>query len=85
VFPFAVYFAEGAGLRIIGLPHSQFLIEKPVGPAGGFEFVDLTGGYANTSLRGQIYPGLGRRVADAFSIDNMRKRVKQLAKDLLRR
>lgn len=52
VFPFAVYFAEAAGLRIHGLPHAQFLIEKR--PDEGFEFVDLTGKYRHADLLGAM-------------------------------
>lgn len=52
VFPLAVHFAEGVGARIYGLSRSQFLMEK-VEPAC-FEFVDLTGKYADTGLRSQF-------------------------------
>jgi hypothetical protein len=52
VFPFAVYFAEATGLRIYGLPHAQFLIEKR--PDEGFEFVDLTGKYRRVDLLGAM-------------------------------
>jgi hypothetical protein len=52
VFPYAVYFAEAVGTRIYGLPHNQFLLEK-AGP-DGYEFVDLTGLYAETDVRSQL-------------------------------
>lgn len=52
VFPFAVYFAEAMDERIFALPHNQFLIEKR--SDAGFEFCDLTGGYGDLSLRGQL-------------------------------
>jgi len=52
VFPFAVYFAEAVDARIYGLPYNQFLIEKS--SDGGYEFVDLTGGYRNLDLRSQF-------------------------------
>jgi hypothetical protein len=52
VFPFAVYFAEAVDARIYGLPYNQFLIEKA--SEGGYEFVDLTGGYRNLDLRSQF-------------------------------
>ena len=52
VFPFAVYFAEAVGARIYALPHRQFLLEKA--PAGGYEFVDLTGRYDDLGLRRQF-------------------------------
>jgi methyltransferase family protein len=54
VFPFAVHFAEAVGARIFALPRSQFLIEKD--SARGFEFVDLTGEYRDTSLGDQLHP-----------------------------
>jgi len=65
VFPFAVYFAEAAGLRIYGLSHAQFLIEKR--PDDGFEFVDLTGKYRHFDLLGQMTsqrtPSIARPIA----------------------
>ena len=54
VFPFVVYFAEAVGARIFGLPHLQFLICKPTQTATGFEFVDLTESYADTTLQAQF-------------------------------
>lgn len=50
VFPFAVYFAEAVGARIFALPYQQFLICK----GQGFEFVDLTDSYPDTTLQGQF-------------------------------
>lgn len=54
VFPFAVYFAEAMGARILALPFSQFLIEKRSGSR--FEFVDTTGAYPDGTLRSQFTP-----------------------------
>lgn len=54
VFPFAVYFAEAVGAHIVGLPHQQFLICKPVEAGSGFKFTDLTDSYPNTTLLGQF-------------------------------
>lgn len=54
VFPFAVHFAEAVGARIFGLPHQQFLICKPAEARTGFEFVDLTASYPDTTLQGQF-------------------------------
>lgn len=81
VFPLAVHFAEGMGLRITGLPHNQFLIEKPESGHATFEFNDLTASYTNTALRGQIYPDLRQRVADLLSIEHMRKRLTDRFRD----
>jgi hypothetical protein len=69
VFPFAVYFAEAVGARIYGLPHQQFLISKPAETGTGFEFVDLTGDYPDTTLQSQFRPQRVRRrwVIAAFS------------------
>lgn len=50
VFPFAVYFAEAVGARIFALPHQQYLICKEP----GYEFVDLTDSYPDTTLQGQF-------------------------------
>lgn len=54
VFPFAVYFAEAVGARIFGLPHQQFLICKPTEEPTGFEFVDVTESYPDTTLQSQF-------------------------------
>jgi hypothetical protein len=68
VFPFAVYFAEATGVRIYGLPHAQFLIEKR--PDEGFEFVDLTGKYRRVDLLGattsQRTPSSAHVIASRF-------------------
>lgn len=56
VFPYAVYFAEAVGARIYALPHQQYLIRKPSGETG-FEFVDLTDSYPDTTLQGQFRLG----------------------------
>jgi Methyltransferase domain len=58
VFPFAVCFAEAVDARIYGLPYNQFLIEKT---RDGHEFVDLTGRYGGTELRGQLQGEDARR------------------------
>lgn len=55
VYPFAVYFAEAAGVRIYSLPYSQFLIEKDSNAS--FEFCDLMGYFGDDSLRNQFNPG----------------------------
>jgi hypothetical protein len=60
VFPMAVYFAEGKGDKIFGLPHDQFLIQKS-GDHEEFEFEDLTGKYELTMLRRQFLQGPKRR------------------------
>ena len=52
--PLCVYFAEAMGARIFGLPHQQFLICKPTETGTGFEFVDLTESYPDTTLQGQF-------------------------------
>jgi hypothetical protein len=52
VFPFALHFAAAVGARIYALPHGQFLLEKRRG--GRHEFIDLTGLYEDTALRGQL-------------------------------
>ena len=69
VFPFAVYFAEAVGARIFGLPHQQFLICKPTETRTGFEFVDLTESYPDTTLQGQfrLQRVLRGWVTDTFS------------------
>jgi hypothetical protein len=69
VFPFAVHFAEAMGARIFGLPHQQFLICKPTETGTGFEFVDLTESYPDTTLQGQfrLQRVLYRWVTDTFS------------------
>lgn len=54
VFPFAVHFAEAAGLPVYALPHGQFLIHKQ--PGSGFAFIDLTGRYGSTALLPQVAP-----------------------------
>jgi Methyltransferase domain len=54
VFPFVVYFAEAVGARLYALPHSQFLLHKNGGQS--FQFIDLTGDYADASLRNQFHP-----------------------------
>ena len=58
VFPFAVHFAEAMGVRIYGLRHKQFLIEKV---PDGFEFIDLTGKYGGRELLGHVKPRRRRR------------------------
>ena len=67
VFPFAVYFAEGVGARIYGLPHAQFLIEKR--PDDEFEFVDLTGKYRRRDLLTQMTSPRAPRAAATASSD----------------
>ena len=69
VFPFAVYFAEAVDARIYGLPHQQFLICKPTEPGTGFEFVDFTKSYPDTTLQGQfrLQRVLRGWAADTFS------------------
>ena len=52
VFPYAVYFAEAMGARILALPHKQFLMEKITG--GDHEFVDIVGRYRATTLKAQL-------------------------------
>jgi predicted O-methyltransferase YrrM len=52
VFPLAVHFAEAMGVRIYGLPHKQFLIEKAAD--SGHAFVDLTGRYGDLELKRQL-------------------------------
>jgi Methyltransferase domain len=52
VFPFAVYFAEAVGVRIYGLPHAQFLMEKNDGES--FVFIDLAGSYSDISMKGKF-------------------------------
>ncbi len=54
VFPFAVYFAEAVGATLYALPYSQFCLQKTEGQR--FEFVDLTGHYADLELRSQFAP-----------------------------
>jgi Methyltransferase domain len=51
VFPYAVYFAEAMGCPVYGLPHQQYLICKQ---QTGFEFVDLTDSYPDTTLQSQF-------------------------------
>lgn len=64
VFPFAVYFAEGVGARIYGLPFGQFLLEKQ--PEPGFKFVDVAGKYGNRDLLSQIDARAERRRHQRF-------------------
>lgn len=47
VFPWAVYFAEAMRATIWAMPHSQFLIHKA---NTGFQYVDLTGKKADTTV-----------------------------------
>ncbi len=54
VFPYAVHFAEAMQMKILALPHGQFLLR--VAPGGRFEFSDLVGGYADLSLKRQCRP-----------------------------
>ena len=54
VFPYAVYFAEASKAKIYALPHQQFLIHKS---NDGFEFVDLTNSYPDTTLQNQFRLG----------------------------
>ena len=62
VFPYAVHFAEAAGVPIYALPHNQFLIQKR--PDRGFAFVDLTGRYPTVDIKSQLTaPGRARRRA----------------------
>jgi hypothetical protein len=87
VFPFAVYFAEAMGARIFGLPHQQFLICKPTEIGTGFEFVDLTESYPDTTLYGQfrLQRVLRGWVTDTFSarilaeglLDNVKGAIKK--------
>ena len=72
VFPFAVYFAEGVGSRIYGLPHSQFLIEKRLGD--NFEFLDLTGNYRHLDLLTQMTSPAAPSAAAEASFDARRGR-----------
>lgn len=52
VFPFALYFAEAKGVKIIGLPFNQFLIYKD---QAGFDFLDLTkNSYKNKTILSQF-------------------------------
>lgn len=73
VFPFAVYFAEAVGARIYGLPYQQFLIWKPTDDQTGFEFVDFTGSYPDTTLRRQLglRRVLGRWIPETFSFSGL--------------
>ncbi len=59
VFPYSVYFAEAMDLPILALPHNQFLIKKDA--AASFSFLDATGKYADTSLKG-LAVGEGTRL-----------------------
>ena len=52
VFPYAVYFAEAMGMIIYALPFNQFLLRKSRNRQ--FEFIDLAGGYDDTSLNNQL-------------------------------
>ena len=54
VFPFALYFAEAIGTRVYSLPYNQFLIEKT--RPQNFSFVDLAGGYNDTTFTKQFRP-----------------------------
>jgi hypothetical protein len=54
VFPFAVYFAEAVGATIYALPDMQFCLQKL--DHAKFSFVDLTGQYAESTLRSQLIP-----------------------------
>ena len=77
VFPYAVYFAEAAGVPIHALPFDQFLIVKD--PARGFRFVDHTGGrYADTSVKGQFS---ARHIARRIAMDVLpRPAVRSMAR-----
>lgn len=77
MFPFAVYFAEAVGARIFGLPHQQFLICKPMETGTGFEVVDLTESYSDTTLQGQfrLQRILRGWVTDA--LDNVKDAIKK--------
>jgi hypothetical protein len=48
IFPYAVYFAEAIHSPIYALPYDQFIIHRS---GEGFQFVDTTGKYPNTSVR----------------------------------
>jgi hypothetical protein len=52
VFPYAVHFAEAMGVRIYALPFRQFLLQKA--PVDGEVFIDLAGGYVDTTLLRQL-------------------------------
>ncbi len=58
VFPLAVYFAEGMGAVIYGLPFNQFaiLVDRS---HERFEFRDLTGDYPSLSLRDALGQTVG--------------------------
>ncbi len=77
VFPFAVYFAEAAGAPVFGLPFRQFLMQKPEGTGTRFKFKDLTGTCPGTSLRGQVYPRLSRRMADLLRVRGVKRRLRE--------
>lgn len=52
VFPFAIHFAEAMGASIYTLPGSQFVMVKR--PGRNFRFIDLAGGYGDTSLNAHL-------------------------------
>ncbi len=54
VYPYAVHFAEAMQMRILALPHAQFLLL--VQPRGRFEFSDRIGTYGDLSLKRQCRP-----------------------------
>jgi hypothetical protein len=82
VFPYAVYFAEAVGVRIYGLSHAQFLLEKRRNV--GFEFVDLTGRYGRVDLLAQMRPPQAASGGPARSSDR-RARARRLLRRLRRR
>jgi hypothetical protein len=51
VCPYAVHFAEAMQMKILALPHAQFLLR--VQPRGRFEFSDPIGTYGDLSLKRQ--------------------------------
>jgi Methyltransferase domain len=51
VFPLAVFFSEGIGSIIYGLPFNQYAIIVNHETNAAFEFRDLTGAYKSTDLR----------------------------------
>ena len=52
VFPFATYFSEAKGMRLISARHNQFLMQK--GDRPNYAFIDFTGRFSNTSVRSQL-------------------------------
>ena len=79
VFPFAVYFAEAAGVPIYSLPNNQFLIKKV--NVQGFAFIDLTGRYDDISLRDQLRPAkvFKLKLAERFLFVKMHaKKIKHI-------